>query len=634
MTGGLEGQAGPTQQGDSVNSPTPARPAPALPGSTLHEIFAARARTFADRTAILEREQTLSYAELDRASSRLARALICKGVKPGDLVGLYLDRGIDKIIGLLGILKAGAAYVPVDPAYPEQRIRFILEDSQLGFVISAAGLAPLPATGACIVPVHADDADAELPTVNGDAASYVIYTSGSTGTPKGVLVEHRNVVRLFEQTQAWFTFGEHDVWTLFHSIGFDFSVWEIWGALLHGGRLVVVPHEISRSPAEFHALLVREGVTILNQTPSAFTHLEQADRASSAALALRQIIFGGEELRLTSLAPWVARHGDQRPVLVNMYGITETTVHVTYRRLSAGDIALGQSSPIGRPIPDLAIHLLDENGQPVADGVAGEIHVEGAGLTRGYLHRPELTEERFVLRQRPGTQQFVRMYRTGDQAVRTRDGDHLYRGRIDDQIKVRGFRIEPKEIEQCLARSALISACHVGAHCYGEADVRLVAYVVPASGKGTSAWNDKADAELRRLAAGQLPDYMRPSAYVPLTALPTTAHGKIDKRALPLPQDTAWVAKPTAAPTDEEEACILQIWNDSLGLKGIGRQDDFFDHGGTSLALIRSLTLLKKHYRVDLNPSVLVEGATAERLAMAVRAARHANQPLETEHAR
>jgi syringomycin synthetase protein SyrB1 len=616
-----------------VNPPIPGTPAPALPGTTLHEIFAARARTFGNRIAISEHERTLSYAELDRDSTRLACALVRKGVKPGDLVGLYLERGIDKIVGLLGILKAGAAYVPIDPAYPEQRIRFILEDSRLSFVVSATGPAPLPATGIRTVPVNVDEGRADLPAVDGSAACYVIYTSGSTGTPKGVLVEHRNVVRLFEQTQAWFDFGEHDVWTLFHSIGFDFSVWEIWGALLHGGRLVAVPYEISRSPADFHALLVREGVTILNQTPSAFTHLERADRASGAPLALRQIIFGGEELKLASLAPWVERHGDHRPALVNMYGITETTVHVTYRRLGADDIASGGSSPIGRPIPDLAIHLLDEHGHPVADGVPGEIHVEGAGLTRGYLHRPDLTAQRFVLALRPGTQELVRMYRTGDRAVRTCDGDYLYRGRIDDQLKVRGFRIEPKEIELCLARSALVGACHVGTHDYGEGDVRLVAYVVPASGVGPSAWNDQAEAELRRLAAAQLPDYMRPSAYVPLAALPTTAHGKIDKRALPPPQDAAPADKLAAPAADGEEAYILHVWNDSLGLKGIGLRDDFFDHGGTSLALIHSLTLLKKHYNVDIKPSVLVKGATAERLATAIRAARHTTPPLETQHA-
>jgi syringomycin synthetase protein SyrB1 len=604
----------------------------------LHEIFAARAKAFGDRIAVSECDRTLSYAELEAASSRLASALVRRGVKPGDLVGLYLERGIDKVVGLLGILKAGAAYVPIDPAYPEQRIRFILEDSRLGFVVGAGGLAPLPATDARIVPIDADDGSAELPPVDADAACYVIYTSGSTGAPKGVLVEHRNVVRLFEQTQAWYAFDEHDVWTLFHSIGFDFSVWEIWGALLHGGRLVAVPHDISRSPAEFHALLAREGVTILNQTPSAFIQLERADRASGAALALRQVIFGGEELKLATLAPWVARHGDQRPALVNMYGITETTVHVTYRRLSAADIAAGQSSPIGRPIPDLAIHLLDEHGQPVADGVPGEIHVEGAGLTRGYLHRPDLTRQRFVLAQRPGTQELVRMYRTGDRAVRNCDGDYVYRGRIDDQIKVRGFRIEPKEIELCLARSALVGACHVGAHDYGEGDVRLVAYVVPASGLGPSTWNDEADAELRQLAASQLPDYMRPSAYVPLPALPTTAHGKIDTRALPAPQATSWTPHAAAAATDAEEAYVLHVWNDKLGLKVTGRQDDFFDHGGTSLALIHSLALLKKHFNVDLKPSVLARGATAERLAIAIRAAAPGatpiSNPLEMQHAR
>lgn len=619
-----------------MNSTIHASPAQTLPGTTLHEIFAARAKAWPDRIAIsdgMAQGRALSYAELDRASHRLASALINKGVRPGDLVGLFLQDGIDKIIGLLGILKAGAAYVPIDPAYPEQRIRFIVEDSKLAFLVSAAGLNPPLTKNILTVPIDADEGSAELPHIDSDAGCYVIYTSGSTGVPKGVLVEHRNVVRLFEQTQAWFNFDETDVWTLFHSIGFDFSVWEIWGALLHGGRVVAVPHDIARSPTEFHALLAREGVTILNQTPSAFHHLDQADRESGAPLALRQIIFGGEELKLESLAPWVARYGDQRPALVNMYGITETTVHVTYRKLSASDIEAGGSSPIGRPIPDMAAHLLDESGHAVADGKLGEIYVEGAGLTRGYLHRPELTEQRFVMRKRPGSHQVVRMYRTGDQAMRTPDGDLLYMGRIDEQIKVRGFRIEPKEIELCLSRSALVDACHVGAHAYAEGDVRLVAYVVPATGDGASGWNALIEAELRRITAAQLPQHMRPSAYLPLATLPTTAHGKIDKRALPLPQDTAQPAEAAVAHNDEE-AHILRIWNEHLAIKGMGRQDDFFDFGGTSLALIRSFTLLKKHFQVDLSPSVLAQGATAERLALAVRAARNANQTKEIEHAR
>lgn len=618
-----------------MNSPIHASPAQSLPGTTLHEIFTARAKAFPDRIAIsdgMEHGRALSYAELDRASQRLASALVHKGVRPGDLVGLFLQDGIDKIIGLLGILKAGAAYVPIDPAYPEQRIRFILEDSKLAILVSAASLKPLVSNDFLTVAVDVDADSADLPHVGGDAGCYVIYTSGSTGIPKGVLVEHRNVVRLFEQTQAWFNFDEKDVWTLFHSIGFDFSVWEIWGALLHGARVVSVPQDIARSPSEFHALLAREGVTIVNQTPSAFHHLDLADRESGAPLALRQVIFGGEELKLTSLAPWVARHGDQKPSLVNMYGITETTVHVTYRKLSAADIASGGSSPIGRPIPDMAVHLLDESGHAVADGEVGEIYVEGAGLTRGYLHRPELTEQRFVMRKRPGTHQVIRMYRTGDQAVRTPDGDLLYKGRIDEQIKVRGFRIEPKEIELCLSRSELVNACHVGAHTFAEGDVRLVAYVVPTTGNGASGWNDLIEAELRRITTAQLPQHMRPSAYVPLESLPTTAHGKIDKRALPAPQHTVRPAE-TAVAHNDEEAQILRIWSESLALKGIGREDDFFDFGGTSLALIRSFTLLKKHFQVDLSPSVLAQGATAERLALAIRAARNPNQTKEIEHA-
>ncbi len=281
----------------------------------------------------------------------------------------------------------------------------------------------------------------------------MIYTSGSTGTPKGVVVTHANVDRLFTATDPWFGFNSDDVWTLFHSYAFDFSVWELWGALRYGGRLVVLSFLESRDPEGFYRLLARERVTVLNQTPSAFRQLARAEEAvlggAPPDLALRFVIFGGEALEPASLAPWIARHGDRQPRLINMYGITETTVHVTWRPLEEADLAAG--SRIGRPIPDLAVHLLDAFQRPVPLGVPGEIHVGGAGLAQGYLDRPALTAERFVpdpFSGAPG----ARLYRSGDLARRRPDGDLEYLGRVDQQVKLRGYRIELGEIESALAR--------------------------------------------------------------------------------------------------------------------------------------------------------------------------------------
>src|SRR5581483_7300731 len=344
----------------------------------------------------------------------------------------------------------------------------------------------------------------------GDDTAYIIYTSGSTGKPKGVLVTHRNVIRLFEQTEAWYGFGPADVWTMFHSYTFDFSVWEIWGALLYGGRLVIVPYLISRSPAEFHQLLSQEGVTVLSQTPSAFRQLLWADANSPGALPLklRCVIFGGEALELQSLKTWFDRHGDEQPRLVNMYGITETTVHVTYRVIRKADLTSGQGSVIGVHIPDISLYLLDERLQPVPVGVPGEICVGGAGVARGYLNRPNLNSQRFV-RDPFSTDQNARMYRSGDLARYTSSGELEYLGRMDHQVKIRGFRVELGEIESTLNRHPHVRESVVIAADGPSGAKRLIAYHV-ARGLRPSA------ADLREHLARQVPDHMVPSVFMRL----------------------------------------------------------------------------------------------------------------------
>jgi len=600
-----------------------------LPGKCLHEVFEVRARQAPDRIAVTSCDEVITYGNLDERANQLAARLRTLGVGSDVLVALCIDRGIEMIIGLLAILKAGGAYVPIDPAYPDKHIEYLLADSEVAIVVTSQPVATrlqvhnltVVCVGDRVGPTQASVSSA--PNLPGDdKLAYAIYTSGSTGTAKGVLVEHRNVLRLFEQTNHWFEFDEHDVWTMFHSISFDFSVWEIWGALLYGGRLVIVPAEVTRSPAQFHALLKREKVTVLNQTPTAFSQLVAADLACEdpSEFHLRFLIFGGEALDLRSLEPWITRYGDQSPALVNMYGITETTVHVTYKRILQEDLKFPELSPIGVPIPDLQIYLLDAAGEPVADGTAGELFVAGPGLARGYLNRPELTTSRFV--ERPDLGGGMRLYHSGDRAVRLPNGEFAYLSRSDDQIKVRGFRVEPQEVELCLRGHEQIAAACVIPHDYGDGDVRLIAYVVASPGFDRSESTlDTLTAELAARAADTLPGHMRPSAYLVLPQLPTTVHGKVDRAALkhlPVPR-LDLKAKSSAAMTTTEQQ-LVNIWEDVLQYKGIGVDDDFFELGGTSLALVRILVSVNQRFGVSMTDGIVAKRASIADLAKLIDA--------------
>ena len=420
----------------------------AVPGATLPELFAAQVARTPEADAVVFEDERLSYGELDARSSRLAHHLRGLGVGPEVVVGLCIERSLAMLVGLLGILKAGGAYLPLDPDYPPERLAFMLADAGAPVLLTRAALrAHLPAHDAHVVCLDADwPAIARQPATAPAAGlapqhpAYVIYTSGSTGTPKGVAVTHQNVVRLFGTTEHLFHFGTLDVWTLFHSFTFDFSVWEIWGALLHGGRLVVVPYAISRSPPEFLMLMAREGVTVLNQTPSAFYQLLQTDRERpelGRGLALRHVIFGGEALDPRRLDGWYERHPDNAPALINMYGITETTVHVSHLLLDRKLAASGAGNLIGRAIPDLHAYVLDGGLEPVPAGVSGELYIAGSGLARGYVGRAGLTAERFVAD--PFGAAGSRMYRTGDLARWRGDGVLEFLGRADAQVKVRGL---------------------------------------------------------------------------------------------------------------------------------------------------------------------------------------------------
>lgn len=597
--------------------------------TTLHASFEAAVRANADRVALIGNDETLTYRELLSRVTLLAKSLQQWGAGPDVPIGLCVDRSIELIVGMLAILRSGAAYVPIDPDYPSSRIQFLLADAAPPIVVTVSRVAHrLPKTAAHVVCI-----DAELPSESaleghvrresddddGSNLAYIMYTSGSTGVPKGVQVEHRNVLRLFAATQPIFGFGERDVWTLFHSFAFDFSVWEIFGALLHGGQLVIVPYEVTRSPERFYALLAERHVTILNQTPSAFRGIVAHDARDPRPLDLRWTIFGGEALDARMLRPWIARHGDERPQLANMYGITETTVHATYRRIVAADAQSG-ASPIGMPLADLAALVLDERGVPVPAGLPGELFICGAGVARGYLNRPELTAERFLtLPQTP-----TRSYRSGDR-VAWADGELQYLGRIDGQIKVRGFRIEPREIEAVVVQHAAVDRVAVVARDYGEGDVRLVAFVIPAHAQPLlKDATDGLTRDLSDLVATHLPAHMRPSSYRFVSAFPLTAHGKIDVAAL-----VGDVADAAAAAVDSAPAVLRSIWCAVLEVADIADDDDFFDLGGTSLAMIRMLGSVNAAFDVALEPSVLLEAATIRALLAAIPLRSSTNQPLE-----
>lgn len=560
----------------------------------LYDAFRVRANERKDAIAVSLGQETLSYRELDERSDRLAGRLRTLGVRPETPVALYLDRSLDLVVAILGVLKAGGCYVPIDLAYPKERVTFMLEDTGAPVLLTQAALeASLPKNSATVLLIDADwpEIAAESPFqqpsgTEGHNAAYIIYTSGSTGRPKGVVVTHHNVLRLLRQTDHWYKFNADDVWPLFHSYAFDVSVWELWGSLLYGGRLIIVPYLISRSPLEFYQLLAREKVTVLNQTPSAFRQLIWAETKAETRLELnlRYVICAGEALELQSLRPWFELHGDQRPVVVNMYGITETTVHSMYRPITWDDVKAHAGSVIGVPIPDLTIYLVDEQLQPVPPGVAGEMCVGGDGVARGYLNRNRLTAERFLpdpFSQKPG----ARMYRSGDLARYNEQGEMEYLGRMDHQVKIRGFRVELGEIESALNRHPDIRESVVLARGEGEEGKRLAAYIVA---KETEA----SVTALREYLGQIIPEYMIPARFIFLTALPLTVNGKVDRRALPAPDDERPALQENfLAPRNEAETKLADIWSEVLGMSRVGVLDNFFELGGDS---IRSIVILSR----------------------------------------
>ncbi|HEV2271326.1 MAG TPA: amino acid adenylation domain-containing protein [Steroidobacteraceae bacterium] len=590
-----------------------------LPPLTVSDLFEAQVARTPDRIAVTGDSSALSYRELEARANRLAWRLIDAGIGPESLVALCLERGpVEMIVAILAVLKAGGAYLPLDASLPAERLEYMVRNAQPRLIVSTEkmhqALPPLLAAAPCILldspqaladlssrPDRAPrDAD-RLAPLSLENPAYLIYTSGSTGSPKSIVNTHRNLTRLHYAAQDRFAFTEQDVWSLFHSYSFDFSVWEMWGALLRGGRLVIVPKAVARSPQAFGELLARERVTVLSQTPSAFRRLVQAT-ADRSALHVHTVVLGGEVCQADLARAWA-----DRCVVLNGYGPTEATVFATMSAALDGTAA----PPIGTPIGNTRALVLDSSLQPCPAGIVGELYIGGAGLARGYLHRPGSTAARFIAN--PFAQQSgERLYRTGDFALRYADGRLEFRGRADSQVKLRGYRIETGEIEAALRAQDGIAHAIVRLHGAGD-EAKLIAYVV--------ARTPALDLErVRDLLARRLPDYMIPAAFVLLEELPLSPTGKLDERALPSPQSDALTAE-YVAPVSPEERLLCTLIASLLGVARVGLGDHFFALGGHSLLAARLALQVRARLDRDLPVSAVfahpVIGELARWLALA-----------------
>ncbi len=564
---------------------------------TIHGLFTEQAQRTPDNIAVVSADACITYRQLNERADHLAHSLIEKGVRPDSIVAITMERTLAMIIGILAILKANGAYMPIDPDYPQSRQDFMLADSGATIHLNHHHSPIIPITP--IIPIPPITPITQL--------SYVIYTSGTTGKPKGTLIEHRNVVRLMFNNRFQFQFDSSDRWTLFHSLCFDFSVWEMYGALLRGGLLVIVSNAITRDPRLFLNLLITQRVTVLNQTPAAFYNLAaEALQQSAPAHDLRYVIFGGEALKPANLLAWHQQYPQTR--LINMYGITETTVHVTFKEIGETEMR-SNTSNIGVPIPTLTVRIVDPFLQLVPLGVPGEMIVGGAGVARGYLNRPELTAARFVAIS--FNDHLDRYYRSGDLARWLANGEMEYLGRMDQQVKIRGFRVELGEIESRLLAHPLVKEAVVIFRTH-QKDNDLCAYFTT-----TATDSHQTTVLLREYLSSCLASYMVPAFFVPMEQIPLTPNGKVDRRALPLPQASEQVAEHYQAPSTKIEAILVEVWSDVLGIlpARIGTASDFFQLGGHSLKAIQVINGIHKKLQVRLPVQTMFQFPTIAQLA-------------------
>ncbi|MEK7258782.1 MAG: amino acid adenylation domain-containing protein [Pseudomonadota bacterium] len=575
---------------------------------TLFDLYQNAVDQHGDRVALRDELGSISHAELHARVQAIAAGLLrCAPFAPGQRVALWLPRNREMVVCMLAVLAAGGSYVPLDPIYPEERLRFIVQDSGAALVLTSAGM-PDFAFSADSVDINsialAASESATLPSFSQDVAAYVIYTSGSTGQPKGCEISHRNVVRLLRNADFDFDFDHNDVWILAHSFCFDFSVWEMYGALLNGGTLVIPTAAEVRNVETFVALVARHKVTVLNQTPAAFyqfTKTALKKRAEDLA-ALRLVVFGGDSLACNRLSQWIEVFPTTSVKLVNMYGITETTVHVTYREVSEADVRSGtRLNLVGRPLPETGVWIVDRSGHLQPPGIAGEIVVSGSGVGMGYLNRPELTAAKFAALESAGKEH---CYWSGDVGYISPELGLVYLGRNDHQVQVRGFRVECEEIARCLETHQSVSEALV-APIDNPHGTELVVYLV---GDETAA-----PAQWRPWLSTRLPDYMIPSYTMWLEALPMTANGKIDRAALPDPFSVVQATE-TADSTDVE-AMIISAWKQVLEHEQIGPLTNFFDIGGHSLKALTLADVLQTRCGLNIGVADVFEFPTPRQQA-------------------
>ncbi|GAF10680.1 long-chain-fatty-acid-CoA ligase [Paenibacillus pini JCM 16418] len=548
------------------------------------------------KVALSDKQGDITYEELEQRSDLVARYLIQQGFKTEDMAVISVNQDNELILLMIGVIKAGGVYIPVDPNYPMDRISFILKDSGAKFFISSLSNNFQEANHVKINPTDLLQQtnleqinDIHLPSYTSQSG-YVIYTSGTSGVPKGVKVSSDNILSLIEATQKEFGLLPNDVWTMFHSSSFDFSVWEMWGSLLTGAKLVVVARETATSLYDFYDLLIEHKVTVLNQTPSSFYALQniESEQRIPRLNSIRLIIFGGEALDNTKLKKWFQRYSSSKCRLVNMYGITETTVHVTYQNILKRNLdTISQS--IGVPLNGWKISIRDQYEMPCLLGVEGEIWVGGLGLANGYLNREELTTEKFIIEKTSGE----RWYKSGDLGRMKSDGSIDYLGRIDSQVKIRGYRIELDEIKKQIIRISGVHDVVVTVHNpNNNADEHKQIFAFFESNIDYSS-NDIKDILLK-----ELPSYMIPSKAVRVKKIPLTINGKVDFKKLIDEQNEPYQSESASNSGDD----LLEIWCKILGQR-IGEDDNFFESGGNSLLAVSLLTELKQ----KVNPNIMLK---------------------------